>query len=152
MLLPAGFNKTHMQVAWPAIPKQAQLSDKAFCPTAARNTARCQGLNRVLCPYCKATKLQSTGVEDQAMLSDLQRDRIRNDGRKQSHQAEKQHGSAQWVGSSCSLPLGRPWRSWYTFSNLDEGSSGQESRQGGSERTQWLQLVCQSSGLTTQLC
>lgn len=73
-----------MQVTRPAIPKQAQLSDKAFCPTAGRNTnntARCQGLNHVLHPYCKAVKLQSTGVEDhQAMLSDLQREKIRNEG------------------------------------------------------------------------
>lgn len=30
----AGFNQSHMKVAWLAFPNQLQLSDKAFCPTA----------------------------------------------------------------------------------------------------------------------
>lgn len=62
----AGFNQSHMKVAWLALPKQLQLSEKACCPTTdkyTKNTAECQGIRLLSLPLNSQTSFSQRPAE-----------------------------------------------------------------------------------------
>lgn len=62
----AGFNQSHMKVAWLAFPMQLQLSDKAFCPAANKytgNRAECQQIRLPSLPLGSQTSFSQCPAE-----------------------------------------------------------------------------------------